>query len=72
MPNFAGFLSPEWAKVLGDTRNVEELRQLAKMNGPCRQCGEPLWRYAGSGLCFSCTTGEDDASEDYEIGPWYE
>jgi uncharacterized Zn finger protein (UPF0148 family) len=72
MSNFAGFISPERAKALGDTRSLEELRQLAKTNGTCSNCGEPIWRYAGNGLCFSCTTGEEDASEDYEIGEWYE
>lgn len=44
----------------------------AKRNGArCMICGAPIWA-AGSGvtgtyLCFTCTTGEADDSEDYEI-----
>lgn len=44
----------------------------AKKNGArCMICGAPGWA-AGSGvtgtyLCFTCTTGEADDSEDYEI-----
>lgn len=44
----------------------------AKKNGArCMICGAPIWA-AGSGvtgtyLCFTCTTGEADDSEDYEI-----
>lgn len=42
----------------------------AKKNGArCMICGAPIWA-AGSGvtgtyLCFTCTTGEADDSEDY-------
>ena len=44
----------------------------AKNNGAtCIQCGAPIWA-AGSGItgtymCFTCTTGEADDSDDYEI-----
>lgn len=44
----------------------------AKQNGAkCMICGSPIWA-AGSGItgtymCFTCTTGEADDSEDYEI-----
>lgn len=44
----------------------------AKRNGArCMICGAPIWA-AGSAvtrtnMCFTCTTGEADDSEDYEI-----
>ena len=44
----------------------------AKKNGArCVICGAPIWA-AGSGItgmnrCFTCTTGDADDSEDYEI-----
>ena len=69
MPNnFYGFITPEQAKEQGDTRTLKELRRAAKSRGKC-QCGQPIWRYGGCGLCFTCTTGESDASEDYEFVP---
>ncbi|UCZ52675.1 hypothetical protein LGQ02_17980 [Bacillus shivajii] len=43
-----------------------------KKNGQsCIQCGKPIWAI-GSGItdmnfCFTCTTGEADDSEDYEL-----
>ena len=34
-------------------------------------CGAPIWAagsaITGTKMCFSCTTGEADDSEDYEI-----
>ena len=34
-------------------------------------CGAPIWAagsaITGTYLCFTCTTGEADDSEDYEI-----
>ena len=53
-----------WGNILRDPA--------AKRNGArCMICGAPIWA-AGSGvtgtyLCFTCTTGEADDSEDYEI-----
>lgn len=39
--------------------------------GKCQVCGSPIWAY-GSALsefdgCFTCITGENDDSEDYEF-----
>ena len=53
---------------------IETLQETlkAKNNGAkCITCGQPIWA-AGSALtgiyqCFTCTTGEADNSEDYEI-----
>ena len=67
--NYAEFITPEKAKELGDKRSLEELQSLARTEGKCEVCGEPIWKYAGCGMCFSCTTGETDASEDYELKP---
>jgi len=49
-----------------DTRSFEELCKNATDWSKC-QCGQPVWRLAGCGLCFTCTTGESDSSEDYEL-----
>ena len=44
----------------------------AKRNGArCMICGAPIWAagsaITGTNMCFTCTTGEADDSEDYEI-----
>jgi hypothetical protein len=49
-----------------DPRGFEELCKNATDWGEC-QCGQEVWRLAGCGLCFTCTTGESDSSEDYEL-----
>lgn len=37
----------------------------------CMCCGNTIWAagsaVTGSDMCFSCTTGEADSSEDYEV-----
>lgn len=48
----------EFDKIVGDERR-------------CKACNEHVWRYAETGLCFLCTTGESNASGDYEIGEEY-
>lgn len=46
---------------------------LARKNAgaACVCCGNPIWAagsaITGSDMCFSCTTGEADSSEDYEV-----
>ncbi len=54
-----------------DHPSLEELR--AKANAPdreCEVCGQlPAWKYVGLGMCFPCTTGETDASGDFELLP---
>lgn len=61
------YVTPEEAKAFGDERSLTELKYLASLHQNCSACGSPAWKYAGSGLCFSCTTGESDASNDYEL-----
>ena len=68
------FITPEEAAKLGvhiegDKRNhdVEYYRKLSKINEICSNCSNKVWKLADVGLCFSCTTGETDASDDYEL-----
>jgi hypothetical protein len=67
MNNYAAYITPEQARANGDTRSLGELRALARNKKKCCNCDEPVWRYGGCGMCFSCTTGESDASGDYEL-----
>ena len=51
--------------------SLKEALAAKKAGAKCPICGKPIWA-AGSGitgsyLCFTCTTGEADDSEDYEI-----
>ncbi len=55
----------ELIKALRETLND-------KNNGAvCMICGQPIWAagsaITGNYMCFTCTTGEADNSEDYEI-----
>lgn len=48
---------------------LEEIQAIANVpDGICLVCGqENIWKLGQSGMCFTCTTGEADASEDYEL-----
>jgi hypothetical protein len=37
----------------------------------CMVCGRHVWRYGETGLCHTCSTGNADSEDDYEIGPEY-
>lgn len=51
-----------------DTRTLEDLIQCSRNNAKCESCNKArVWKLADCGLCFSCTTGELDSSEDYEL-----
>ena len=69
--NFAELITPEKAaelhKGLAGAKTVEQYRKLASKKVRCQVCGQPAWRMVDTGLCFSCTTGESDASDDYEL-----
>lgn len=50
---------------------LQQALEAKKHGAKCMICGAPIWA-AGSAitdtnLCFTCTTGEADDSEDYEI-----
>jgi hypothetical protein len=71
MNNFE-YITPKKYKSLKnnpDKITFEELQILAnrtpKLCYICHQYKE--WKLGDSGLCFSCTTGESDASDDYEL-----
>lgn len=65
MKNNKGYHKKELVKTLRETL-------AAKKNGArCMVCGAPIWAagsaITGSNLCFTCTTGEADDSEDYDF-----
>jgi len=67
MNNFGEYITPENAHELNPDISISTYRKRAKNKATC-QCGqEKVWKYADTGLCFSCTTGESDASDDYEL-----
>lgn len=74
MFDFEYITSEEAAKigVHGDSNNnrihdVNYYKKLSEKEGTCENCSNPVWKLADTGLCFSCTTGETNASEDYEL-----
>ena len=74
MNNFKHFITPEEAAKLhnksnpDDKKSIEYFRQLSRDKSLCEVCGvERVWRFVGAGMCFSCITGEADASGDYEL-----
>jgi len=73
MNNFAELITPEeYLKRYPDqvkNHDLKELKRMAKSDGTCMNCDEPVWKLAGCGLCFSCTTGEASAEDDYELVP---
>lgn len=67
-PTDFGYITPEEAaKLMPDRGGVDYFRKLARSKAKCEVCGKPAWKIADTGLCFPCTTGESDASNDYEL-----
>lgn len=71
---FAEYITPEKAKELEDKieggrrEPLSYYKSLSRSSGMCEICETmPIWKFAGTGMCFSCTTGEADASGDYEL-----
>lgn len=70
---FAQYISPQHAdkmhrRLMADhPRTLEMLEDAAKQPTHRCGCGEPIWRLGMTGMCFGCTTGEHDASDDYEL-----
>ena len=59
----------EAAKAVDARITEEDFNRMANDRRRCYSCRRrPAWRYAETGLCFTCTTGESDSSNDYEIG----
>jgi len=50
-------------------QSLRETMAFKAQGGRC-ECGEPIWAagsaVCGSLMCFSCITGEADASDEYE------
>jgi hypothetical protein len=69
MNNFQASITPAEAVRGGDSRSLGILYVLASIAPRrCAGCGRfPAWRYAGLDLCFTCVTGEQDASRDCEL-----
>lgn len=74
MNNFHSYITPEKAAKLhnaikgNEHVSVAYYEHLSKNKKMCYVCGmEKVWKMVGLGMCFSCTTGEADASEDYEL-----
>lgn len=65
--DFTLVTAAEMAKI-DQSETEEQWIKIASNFGTC-DCGNPVWRYGRTGMCFPCTTGESDASEDYEIIP---
>lgn len=61
------------AKEGGDKRPLaaitKEYERQAASAAKCEVCDQPVWRFGGLGMCFTCTTGESDPSEDFELEP---
>ena len=65
MKNNKGYNRKDLINTLKETLHEKE-------NGAtCIICGAPIWAagsaITGTNMCFTCTTGEADDSEDYEI-----
>lgn len=72
---FAKEITPERAMQMHNKLNphdqfpIEYWQALARINRYCSVChSEPVWRFGQTqDMCFTCTTGESDPSDDYEI-----
>lgn len=74
MNNFGFYLTPEEAfkkhKELNDPpiHSLKDFETFAENYTMCEICGsEHVWKMVDTGMCFTCTTGEADASEDSEL-----
>lgn len=74
MNNFRRLLTPleaweqDQALEGGRKEPLEFYQRLAGNDNMCEVCeSEKVWKLVDTGMCFSCTTGEADASDDYEL-----
>jgi hypothetical protein len=73
MNNFCKYITPAEARQLdietegGRREPIEYYLNLQRDKRKCIVCDERVWKLVDTGLCFSCTTGESDASGDYEL-----
>ena len=56
-------------------KNLKSASNRKENGATCVVCGQPIWAIGsaitGTDMCFSCTTGESDSSDDYEIDKVY-
>ncbi len=72
MNNFGEYITPEEAYKRQIDKIKKPLRYFQKLaKRPTKKCEccetENEWKFINTGLCFSCATGEADASDDYEL-----
>lgn len=71
MNDFGEYITPLLAYKLNKEHGTHSLSwyvKRSKIDAMCDACGsQPVWKYGGTDMCFSCTTGESDASDDYEL-----
>lgn len=66
--DFVMISAEDYYKIEGQEHTLENLHERARSRGMCEVCEQyEAWRLAGLGMCFVCTTGESDASDDYEL-----
>jgi len=64
------YYTPEEAvreKIVEPCPGLKELQRRAKTESKCEVCGQPAWKIADTGLCFSCTTGEAEPDDEVEL-----
>jgi len=69
-PTAFTYITPsEFIKKHPETElDLDELKKRAnKPNRVCCNCSMPVWKYGALDMCFTCVTGESDASDDYEL-----
>ena len=63
------YITPiKYFQLEGNTQTLKEIKRLASQpDSTCENCENDSWKLVGLGMCFSCVTGETDASDDYEL-----
>jgi len=68
MNNFIFITPEEYHRKYPKESTLEKLKKMQKRKAKvCQKCDELEWKMAECGMCFTCTTGESNANEDYEI-----
>lgn len=74
MNNFGTYYTPEhyYKEIQKDFNltqlSLKKLKQMANAKGKCEVCEmEDVWKLGQCDMCFTCTTGESDASDDVEL-----
>ncbi len=54
-----------------NAKHRKEYERLARLpDVMCENCSmNPRWKFANTGMCFTCTTGEAKDDDDYELMP---